>query len=109
MRELLRCLPLLIVSSAMSYPISQPVYPTNQYIGAQAVPSITYRQPSAPGYAPQVQYARTQPTVHPVYEPRPREGLQNYASYSTPQQPIQQVLVSTNVDRQVSSSAHLDY
>ncbi|XP_018577010.1 uncharacterized protein LOC108915460 [Anoplophora glabripennis] len=109
MKDLLRCLPLLIVSCATSYPISQPVYPNNQYISAQAVPSVTYRQPSAPGYDPRVQsqYARQPVATHPVYETRQREGLQNYASYSSPQQPIQQVLLTTGVDRQVQKAAQI--
>ncbi|KAJ8925119.1 hypothetical protein NQ315_001301 [Exocentrus adspersus] len=74
MKEMLiQCL-LVLVTSAASFPISQPVYPNAQYITAQA--AVPYRQPSAPGYTPQQQ----QYAPRPVYEPRPRDGLQNYAS-----------------------------
>lgn len=94
----------LIVSCVGSSPVSQPVYQTNPYTSAQQIAGIGYK-PQAPGliaYQPQILAVRPA-ARQPVYETE-RDGLQHYATQQQPQtqqQPIQQVLLATNVDRQV--------
>ncbi|XP_028141552.1 bromodomain-containing protein DDB_G0280777-like [Diabrotica virgifera virgifera] len=85
-------------------PVSQPAYQTNQYLSAQVLPQVQYKQPEAPGYVQvQPQYVRQQIT-RPVHEPK-REGLQNYAT----QDQSTQVIFGTSVDRQVQSPDQLQY
>lgn len=100
MKEILACIIIALVSSAFSYPVSQPVYHNPQYVSAQ---SIYKQQPQALGYAQQ-QYVR--PQVAPVLESRVRaEGLQNYVTPNIQTQPaIPDVLLATNINKQVRGS-----
>jgi hypothetical protein len=95
------CLLLVFVTGSFAYPVSQPVYPNTQYISAQAIPAVQYRQ--QPQAYLQPQYisvgAQTPQTAKPVYEADKSQGLQKYSTQI--KQPIQQVLLPTTVDRQV--------
>ncbi|KAJ3663040.1 hypothetical protein Zmor_007349 [Zophobas morio] len=96
------CLLSVFVTGSFAYPVSQPVYPNTQYITAQAIPNVQYRQqPQAylqPGYI-----STPAPSAKPVYEVEKSAGLQKYSTQI--KQPIQQVLLSTNVDRQIQRVA----
>lgn len=96
------CLLLVYVTGSFAYPVSHPVYPNTQYISAQAIPAVQYRQQPQAYLQPQYISAPVQTThqaAKPVYEADKSSGLHKYSTQI--KQPIQQVLLSTNVDRQV--------
>jgi hypothetical protein len=101
------CLLLVFVTGSFAYPVSQPVYPNTQYISAQAIPAVQYRQ--QPQAYLQPQYisvgAQTPQTAKPVYEADKSPGLQKYSTQI--KQPIQQVLLPTTVDRQIQRVAQV--
>ncbi|RZB38897.1 hypothetical protein BDFB_005999, partial [Asbolus verrucosus] len=99
------CLLLVLVTGSFAYPVSQPTYPNTPYISAQAIPAVQYRQPAQPYLQPQFISAAIQGTqiTRPVYEGDKGAGLQKYSTQI--KQPIQQVLLSGNVDRQIQKVA----
>lgn len=94
---------LVFVAENFAYPVSQPVYPNGQYVSAQAIPAVQYRQQPQAYLQPQYISSAAVQTARPVHEPE--KGLQRYSTQI--KQPIQQVLLNTNVDRQVSATAML--
>ncbi|XP_044269533.1 bromodomain-containing protein DDB_G0280777-like [Tribolium madens] len=105
------CLLFVYVTGSFAYPVSQPAYPDTQYISAQAIPAVQYRQQQQQQQQPQAylqpQYisapVQTQQAAKPVYETIKSLGLQKFSTQI--RQPIQQVLLSTNVDRQIQRVA----
>ncbi|CAH0545636.1 unnamed protein product [Brassicogethes aeneus] len=89
----------IFVSSAVSFPASVPTQYQN-YLSAQQL-TAQYR-PQAKGLTA---YRPIRPAVYQTQ--RDREGLQTYAGQQHQvEQPIQQVLRATNVDRQIQRAAH---
>ncbi|EFA00093.1 hypothetical protein TcasGA2_TC002908 [Tribolium castaneum] len=92
------CFILVYVTGSFAYPVSQPAYQDTPYISAQS--PVQYRQPQTyltPQYVTAPVPAQQQP-AKPVYE-----GLQKFSTQI--RQPIQQVLLATNVDRQIQRVA----
>lgn len=97
---------LFVVSCALTEPVSQPLY-SNQYVSGQTIPTIQFK-PQAPGYLQQAQSQyQQQPSGRALFEARGGggggggEGLQQYSSGKVGQ-PIQQVLLATNINGQAS-------
>lgn len=105
--KLVVCLLSVLITRSSAYPASQPVYSNPQYISAQAIQNVQYRQQQQPQAYLQPAYisavaaaaaATATQTAKPIYEDK-GAGLQKYSTQI--KQPIQQVVLPTTVDRQV--------